>query len=313
MRKVALGYVAAVLACVWISTTCAAETTETIAIREVFAKEVTGWKRGDVDLTISAYAPYFTGYYGAESEDPALWRVCLSNLDQLEARLTEEFSKIRYDIYRVPVYFHVIANKALVVTEESGTRTDRATGVSDEFAYINLWMLAKIEERWKITGFVHRTSPDTLASQTYDLFPVNDETGAAPPGPLANMLEKDTKGWQDGSTGTITSLCTEEFTGYEGFGNSGIITWQVNFSDTDILRAFCKKRFSRTGYEVSRSPVHFSMSGDKALMVTEEEGATTHQATGMKRTFDGRTLWMLEKKGGGWKVAGLVGRIVAPE
>jgi len=313
VRKIALGYVTAVLACVWISTNCAAETTETIAIREVFAREATGWKRGDVDLSISTYAPYFTGYYGAESEDPALWRVCLSDLDQLEARLTEEFAKMRYDIYRVPVYFHVIADKALVVTEESGTRKDRATGAEDVFAYINLWMFAKIEDRWKITGFVYRTSPDTVASETYDLFPVNDETGEALPGPLASMLEKDTKGWRDASTGAITSLCTEEFTGYEGFGNSDIKLWQVTFSDTDILRAFYRKRFPRTRYEVSRSPVHFSISGDKALMVTEEEGAATHQATGMKRTFDRRTLWMLERKGGGWKVAGIVGRVAVPE
>lgn len=317
MRKIALGYGVAFLVCLWVSISYAAETTETIAIREVFAKEVTGWKRGDVNLALSAYAPYFTGYNGAESADPADWRVCCENLDRLEERLTEEFSRTRYDIYRVPVYFNVsvpVAEKAIVVTEESGTRTDRGTGAQEAFEYTNLWTFAKIEDKWKITSFVYRTSPDTVASGTpYDLFPTEDETGTDPQDPLWRTLEKEAKGWQESSGGAIASLCTEEFTGYEGYGNADLKTWQVNFSDTDILKAFFKKRFSRAEYEMSRTPVHFSILGDKALVVTAEKGKTSHRATGATREFDARTLWTLVKKGGGWRITSSVGRIAAAE
>ncbi len=312
-----------------------AETPDTILIRKTLGDEATGWRAGNVPQIVSQYASPFTGYESYGSPDPKGWRVRFGDLKEFEAFCKEALSKTRYDISRTPLYFDIRAvekDRAIVVAEEAGVKIarkeggqkpesqkpeargrkaeqlasgipasgtlgaggegGRKTALSDT---TQLWMLRKVDEEWKITGFVR-------------LMDEAKHAGASDKGAVEKVIQKEMEGWNASEAGKIVSLVAPHFTGYEAYGKADLKTWKVTFRDPDEWKAFCKKRLSRTTYALSRKVLSTDVRGDKALAVVEESSATTHRETGGTLASSHRDLWMLAKVGGGWRITGFIKR-----
>ncbi len=277
-----------------------AETPDTILMRKTLGDEATGWRTGNVRQIVSQYASSFTGYESYGSPDPRVWRVRFGDRKEFEAFCKEALSQTRYDISRTPLYFDIRAvekDKAIAVAEEAGFRIARKEGgqkvtVRDTS---QLWMLKKVDEEWKITGFVR-------------LMDEAEQPGASDGGALEKVIRKEMEGWNASEAGKIVSLYAPHFTGYEAYGKADLKTWKVTFRDPDEWKAFCKTRLSRTTYALSRKVVSTDVRGDKALAVVEESSMATHRETGGRRASKHRDLWMLAKGGGGWKITGFIKR-----
>ena len=133
-----------------------AQTKDAIAIRKVLEDEKIGWKRGDIEKITEHYQPHFTGYDGVEKADPREWRILFSDLDEFKDYLEERFSKVEYDLKRTATKTEARNNRAYVVTQEQGKTTHKETEMPREFDHFNFWMLEKVDNEWKITGFVFK-------------------------------------------------------------------------------------------------------------------------------------------------------------
>ena len=275
------------------------ETPDTILIRKTLGDEATGWRTGNVRQIVSLYESPFTGYESYGSPDPKAWRVRFADLKEFEAFCKEALASTRYDISRTPLYFDIRAvgkDEAIVVAEEIGTRIDRTGGQKASIRdTTQLWMLEKVDEEWKITGFVR-------------MMDGAEQAGASDGDGLEQVIRKEMEGWNASDVGKIMSGVASYFTGYEAYGKADLKTWKVMFRDPDEWKAFCKKRLSRTTYELSREVVSTDIRGDKALVVVEESGTTTHRETERKIASKHRDLWMLAKIGGDWKITGFIKR-----
>ena len=276
------------------------ETPDTILIRKTLGDEATGWRTGNLRQIVALYESPFTGYESYGSPDPKAWRVRFRDLDEFEEFCKEALSRTRYDISRTPLYFDIRAvgkDEAIVVAEEVGFRIERGEGgqkaaISDT---TQLWMLEKVDEEWKITGFVR-------------LMDGAEQAGASDGGALEQVIRKEMEGWNASEVGKIVSGVASHLTGYEAYGKANLKTCKVTFRDPDEWKDFCKKRLDRTTYELSREVVSTDIRGDKALAVVEESGTTTHRETEGKIASKHRDLWMLAKVGGDWKITGFIKR-----
>lgn len=282
------------------------ETPDTILMRKTLGDEVTGWRTGDLDLILSAYVPEtFVGHEGHGRMDPTTWRVSFSTLDEFRAFCKERLANVKYAVSRNPLYFDVRGDWAWVVTEDEGTRMDRATGVKTAFRdTTELWMLEKIQDEWKITRFVRHLGSTPLSGGTGTMEAVS--------GPL----KKEAEGWTTSKVGHILSVYdSDAFVGLEAYRQNTPTTWKITFKAFDEWKAFCTKRLDRTQYEVSGKgkTVYVDVKGDQALAVTQRTGKTTHREAGITLTFNDYDLWMLKKIGGQWKITGFIRRLPLPE
>ena len=282
-----------------------AETPDTILIRKTLGDEATGWRTGNVRQIVYQYASSFTGYESYGSPDPKAWRVRFGDRRDFEAFCKEALSKTRYDISRTPLYFDIRAvekDRAIVVAEETGFRIARKEGGQKTAVHeaAQLWMLKKVDEEWKITGFVR-------------LMDEAKQAGASDKGAVEKVIQKEMEGWNASDVGKIVSGVASDFTGYEAYGKADLKTWKVTFRDPDEWKAFCKKRLDRTAYELKRTMVSTDIRGKKALAVVEESSKTTHRETGGMLASKHRDLWMLAKVGGGWKITGFIKRFEVTE
>jgi len=148
------------------ATFAAAEDQNTIAIRRTLDNELTGWRRGDVNLITSQYTPYFTGYDGQVQVDPRKWAFLWSGgtvrktgLEEFTAYVEKRLTGRRYDTARSIKHIEVRGDRAAVVTEETGTVTHQGTGERMAIKQYNYWVLNKIDDKWKITTLVVNVGP----------------------------------------------------------------------------------------------------------------------------------------------------------
>ena len=284
----------------------AAETAETILIRQVLEKDRSGRRRGDIELTLSKYdEERFVHYAGGGLIDPLGWRVQHEDLASYSDALEKDLRTNRYDIQRGATLISVRLNKAFVTTVDSGRLIDRASGAVRPFAITRLWTFRKEEDEWLVTGLVDSLG-DVAAGPYVGSTGVDEE--------VATVLKAEAEAWRDGSVGDVVTHYDDEYVGYDAYHTILPATWLITFNDADELEDWLDKRFSLTSYDVQREVLHVSKgaTGVEAVAVTREKVAARYEKGTAVHSHEGFAFWTLSRRGGTWKVTNLVQKLLRP-
>lgn len=285
--------------------TCPGETPETILIRSSLGNDLSGHRRADADLVLSAYYEDFAAYQGNGNNDPRAWSVLHEDLDSFTQALNADLQAHRYETERTLPFIHVLAKKAMVTSLDSGKVVDRQSGAVQNVRIRRFWILRKVEDEWLITGLVEDIGDSLLA------FP---QTGA-PSAEIVALLEREEEGWKEGNAGSIASIFDEEFIGYDGYDTNDPITWKIVFSDAEDLETWLDKRLQNTTYDLDRQVLYttISPSNREALALSREKLSTQYENGDVTHSLDRYVLWTLSRQSGNWKITNVVYNIGLPD
>ena len=278
----------------------AAETPETILIRSALESQKFGLRIANSELVLSAYAENFVVYDGNSTADPRGWHVLYEDRDAYAQTLTTDLQANRYELERIVPFIQVHEKKAMVTTIDSGLVIDRNSGASRTLKSKSFWLFAKFEEqdKWLATAMVQDLG-DTTAG------PRRKSDNAAE---VIEILQREQEGWQNGSSGAISGLFDEEFTGYGGYGKHKPTLWKIVFGNTESLEKWLDKRLAQTSYTLDRQVLytHMGTGGREALALTQEKVSVAHESGPVKHSKQRYVLWTLSKRSGSWKITNML-------
>jgi hypothetical protein len=290
--KQALAAVACVLASV--AAAGADETPETILIRRTLANELSGHRRGDADLVLSAYEEGFAGLQGHDNADPRVWTVQYEGLQEYAEALRQDVAQYRYETDRAIAFIHVRADQAMVTSQDSGQVVDRASGATRSVDVRRFWILRKTEEVWRVALLVDALG-DTL---------VPSGNPAGPDPRLVELLGAEAAAWNAAKPGRVAGHYDERFIGCSGNDSFKPESWAIIFSGAVELEAFLKSRLKATTYQIDRQVVSTAVGdgGNEAIAVTHERVRTSHAAGDVVHSLERDVLWTVSRRSGTWKV-----------
>ncbi len=299
MKKlIGLCMLAAVLAATAVR---AAETPETVLIRQALNNDKFGLRRGIdyLDLALSAYAENFAAYVGHNTADPRGWSVLYEGKEAFARILEADLKANRYDMERAIPFILVREKKAIATTVDSGKVINRQTGASHPFKTQRLWTFIKIEEKWLATAFVQDIGDTTAGPRQ----PSMD----APEVQL--ILQREKEAWEDGNAGAILGLFDEEFIGYDGKDEHAPASWIILFSNALELEKWLGKRLKTAQYSINREVLYTTVGENRkeALAVTLDHLSTGYEEFGPAIHQQNRyVLWTLSRRSGSWKITNML-------
>jgi len=276
---------------------CSAETPETILIRSTLGNDLSGHRRADADLVLSAYHETFAGFQGSRNADPRAWSVLYEDLDALTSDLDKKLTTYRYETERTLPFIHVRGKKAMVTSIDSGQVVERSTGKAQTIKTRRFWTLRKVEEEWLITGLI-----EDLGDSAQTVPAANTSADE-----IAKLLQREKQEWEDGNAGAIAGFFDEEFIGYDGYGTIKPETWKIVFGGAEELEQWLDKRLQDTSYKIDRQVVFTSIDAGNnvALALTNEKLTTTHKKGDVAHTIDRFVMWTLSRRTGDWKITNM--------
>lgn len=278
----------------------AAETAETVLIRQTLEKDRSGLRRGDAELVAAAVADNFVHYDARGYMDPAGWTIPEVGVSAYTKALEADLAARRYDISRTVTLLHVYTDKAFVTTVDSGWVQDRASGERQVYASSCLWLFRKYDEEWLATALISDLG-DTTAGPY-------EGAASPPPEAIREMLGEEAAGWSDGSPGSVLGHFDEEFVAYDSYGSSNPAKLVIIFADLEEFDEWLTDRLQRVNYDVERRVVTATLSegGDEAIAISDERVSVTHQLGTASSSRERRVVWMLSRRSGSWKVANML-------
>ena len=159
-----------------------ADAAATLLIHQALGKELSGRRRGNIELMASAYDENrFVVYDGGGRIDPVGWRVVHESASEYARALEEDLRASKYDIQRTYLLVNVLEGRAFVAAVDSGSAIDRASGAASQYWVNDLWFFEKRDEEWFATGFVHDIGDSTAGRFAGDAG-VDTGTGKVPRG-----------------------------------------------------------------------------------------------------------------------------------
>ena len=285
------------------------ETPETILIRKVINAEKFGKRTGDAEIILSHYARDMAAYEGHNTIDPRGWSVLHEGFPSFEQELQEDLRIHRYDTDRTVPFILAreegTEKKAIVTTVDSGVVINRQTGETRPLRTERLWFFTKIEDDWKVTGYVQNLGDTTSIGVTRPSDSVEE---------IAELLDREKEGWENGDSGSIVGFCDNVFTAYNGNDKILPASWKILFNDPEELKEWLDKRLRNARYKIDRQVVHTSLSegGREALALTRESLSATYDVGPAAHELERYVLWMLSRRSGDWRITHLVYNIGLP-
>ncbi len=273
-----------------------AETPETILIRQTLSADLSGHRRGDLDLTLSAYDEYLAAYDGNGSSDPRGWSIRHESRDALKASLEQDLQANRYETERTVPAIQVRGNVATATTIDSGRVIDRQNGTERTVYEKRLWTLFKREDRWRITAFVA-----SLGDSAAPVRPsANDEVSA--------VLAREEEAREAGDSGDLLSLFAENFSGYDGKESLNPAAWKIIFSGTEEFEKHLVRRLPHVAYQVDRQLLSTQVGPQQreAIAVTRDKVQVTHERGESEHAVEQYVMWTLSKRDGDWKITNML-------
>ena len=283
----------------------AAETPETLLIRRSLDNDKFGYRRGDLELALSAYADNFVVYQGNNTADPRGWSVLHEDKEAFAQALATDFEKYRYEIERTVPLITVREKKAIAATLDSGLVINRQTEASQPLKVRCFWTFNKVEDEWLATALVHDLG-DTTAG------PHLDSADAAA---IIDLLQREEEGWEQGDAGGIVDLFDAEFIGYDGVETSAPATWKILFSNAAELDKWLSKRLAHTTYKIDRKVLYTAVGKDdkEALALTREKLTTGYESGPVEHRKNRYVLWTLSQRSGSWKITNMLYNLGLPD
>ena len=274
----------------------AAETPETILIRQTLNADLAGHRRGDLDLVLSAYDENVATYDARNSKDPRAWHIRHEGRSALANSVEQDLQAHRYETERTVPSIQVRGNVATATTIDSGQVVNRQSGASERYYEERLWTLLKREDRWLVTGFVASLGQDKSPAQSV----VNDEISAV----LAREEEAREAGDRDG----LLALFTEHFSGYDGKESLEPTAWKIIFSGSEEFEKHLLRRLSHVTYQVEREVLsaHIGPDQREALAITHDTVKTRHARGETEHRLERYVMWTLSKRDGDWKITNML-------
>ena len=271
----------------------AAETAETILIRQALDKDRTGRRRGDAELALSAYdEERFVVYDGGGSIDARGWSVLHGSRDAAALALEADLAAHRYDIKREVIFMGVWKNKAFVTTVDSGAVIDGATGARSPYSDRRLWTFRKLDEKWLATGAIVALG-DTADGPASGKVEAND---------VASAVQAHAAEWSDDSHSGVVGGFTEDAVIVDSYFSTNPALWLIVFSDREEFDEWLDDRLKNVGYSIESTVLHAVSSGDEAVAVTRQRITATYASGEAKLVEDRYNTWLLTRSGGSWLV-----------
>ena len=283
----------------WVETAGAAETAETVLIRQTLDKDRVGRRRGDVDLIRSAYDESFVAYSGNGFADPLAWTVVHEDPDAYTEALAADLANHRYDTVRTVLFLTVVENMAIGAVVDSGDVIDRSSKVSRPFRDKSLWSFRKIEDRWLAQSVMQ-----TLGDSTAGPF-----SGPSSPSPeIEQFLIDDAAAWNDGNAGAIVGSFDLESQIVDAAGKWDPAARIILFTGVPEYSDWLDSRLQVIDYELERKILHTSVGagGIEALAVAHEKLTARHQLGAAVHNTERVVVWTLSKQTGDWRGTSLV-------
>ncbi len=289
------------LTCIFLFALChfsqidAAETPETILIRQTLSNDLSGHRRGDDELVLTAYDQNFAAYNAHGSADPRAWTITHESRDAFAAALTSDLAANRYETERTIPSIQVRAPVATATTIDSGQVIDRQSGAMQRVRMTRFWTLLKREDRWQVTAVVENLgdSTATIAASTLN-------------GEITAVLNREKEAREAGDGAAITALFAEHFSGYNGKDVLTPATWQLIFNGSEELEKHLKRRLPYVHYQLDRTMLHTHVKGQEALAITHEKISATHERGPAKHEDERYVLWTLSRRSGAWKITNML-------
>ena len=283
----------------------AAETPETVLIRQILSVEKSGHRRGNADVVVQAYADHVVVYEGHHSADPHGWTIIHEDRSALAQALAADFEHWRYDLDRAVLFILARNDKAIVATQDSGLVIDRQTGDSRLLDMYRLWTFTKTDDHW-LAASVFQNIADTTAIAPA---PASSETE------IAAMLEREAEAWQSKDIGAIVAAIDEDFVACDAYHLMDRAKWRIAFSDAEEFEAWLKKRLTYANYTIDRRVIytHLGENGLTALALTEETVSVSHEKGSAIHRMDRYVFWGLRRRSGAWKITQLLTNVPIPQ
>ena len=283
----------------------AAETPETILIRQILSIEKSGHRRGNADVAIQAYADHAVVYEGHRSADPRGWTIIRENRAALARALAADFEHRRYDLNRTVLFILARNDKAIVATQDSGLVIDRQSGTSRPLDIYRLWTFTKADDDW-LAASVFQNIADTTAIAP---------APAASAAEIAAILEREAEAWQNKDIGAIVAAVDEDFVAYDAYHLMDRTKWRIAFSDAEEFEAWLKKRLTYANYTIDRRVIYTNLgeNGLTALALTEETVSVSYEKGSAIHSMKRYVFWGLSRRSRAWKITQLLANLPIPQ
>ena len=275
----------------------AAETPETILIRQALSNDISGYRRADAELALKTYGEHFVAYQGHANGDPRAWTVLHEGRDALAEQMNNDLKARRYEVTRTIPFILVRTTHAIVTSIDSGQVVDRTSGESTPIRIQRLWTFLKTEDDWQATAMVADLGDSLLPA-----------TSSGANGDITDLLQRESQAWEGGNPSDILGFFDEHFTGYDGRTTFKPATWKIAFSGAEEMEKWLDRRLPYAKYNLDRKILHATVgsSGNEALAVTRETVAVTHSKGPAKHQKDRYVLWTMSRRSGSWKITNML-------
>lgn len=283
----------------------AAETPETVLIRQILSVEKSGHRRGNADVVVQAYADRVVVYEGHHSADPHGWTILHEDRSALALALAADFEHRRYDLDRTVLFALVRNDKAIVATQDSGLVIDRQSGTSRPLNVYRLWTFTKTDDHW-LAASVFQNIADTTAIAPA---PASSATE------IAAVLEREAEAWQSKDINAIVAAIDEDFVACDAYHLMDRAKWRIAFSDAEEFEAWLKKRLRYANYTIDRRVIYTNLgeNGLTALALTQETVSVAYEKGPAIHRMERYVFWGLSRRSGTWKITHLLANLPIPQ
>jgi ketosteroid isomerase-like protein len=274
----------------------ASETPETILIRQTLRLDLSGKRRSDSDIALSAYEKSFVAYNAENNNDPRRWNVIIEGRQALENNLKNDFKTYRYELQRTIPNVKVRGLVATATSLDSGKVVNRDTGEIEPVYETQFWTLVKEDDDWSISSNVRNVGNKSIESTDYS---VNDD--------IKRLLTRISKTRESGDLST-TDFFSKNFIGYDANNNFDPASWNIIFSGSEEFSKYLAQRTPHVDYTINRTltSAHLGPSGNEAIAMTRETVLALHKKGESKHSIKRNVFWTLSKQNeGDWKVTSM--------
>jgi hypothetical protein len=302
MPRLALLFLALTVTAVpmWVETAGAAETAETVLIRQTLDKDRVGRRRTDVDLIRSSYDKNFVAYSANGFADPVAWTVQHEDPDAYTQAVAADLAEYRYDTVRTVLILTVLESMAIGAVVDSGDVIDRSSSVSRPFRDKSLWSFRKVEDRWLAQSVVQTLGDSAAGPFTGQRSPASPE--------IEQFLKEDAAAWNEGNHGAIAGSFDLESRIIDAAKKFDPAAWIILFTGVPEYGDWLDSRLRVVDYDLEREILHTSVgaNGTEALAVAHERLTARHRLGTATHSTDRLVVWTLSKRTGDWLVSSLL-------
>tara|TARA_B100001250_G_scaffold409587_1_gene434238 strand:+ start:19988 stop:20908 length:921 start_codon:yes stop_codon:yes gene_type:complete len=286
----------AIIIATFFSEIYASETPETILIRQTLRLDLSGKRRSDSDIALSAYDKSFVAYNAENNNDPRRWNVVIEGRQALENNLKNDLKIYRYELQRTIPNIKVRGLVATATSLDSGKVVNRDTGEIEPVFETQFWTLVKEDDDWSISSNVRNVGSNSIESTDYS---IDDD--------IKSLLTRISKTRQSGDLST-TDFFSKNFIGYDANNNFDPASWNIIFSGSEEFSKYLAQRTPHVDYTINRTltSARVGPSGHEAIAMTRETVLAHHKKGESKHSIKRNVFWTLSKQNeDDWKVTSM--------